>query len=313
MPNFIQRAVERAREQRIANERSALEAARGRVNRGAANQTDLSRINVAEVGADIAGQDLMQLLEQYFGPQVQGLGEREQAIEQELLEALRSGPDFGLVQEGLETSAQGLLGELERPGGMIDEAIFSGLSQAGQRGIGPQGGTFERSLLNVTGRTGDLFADLLAQQAPQLAQIASGIRGQNIQGLGGLFQTQAGRADQARSDLFTGRLNIENLRMAQRQLAEQSLLNRENLALAREQQSGGGIGGFLGGLAGTVIGSIGGPIGSAIGNRIGSSIFGGGGGATSAGTSTRTDFIGGNTQFGPQNTNPFQFNFNNRR
>jgi hypothetical protein len=238
---------------------------------------------MTEAFGDRAGTELGGTIEEYFLPEQQRLQEQVPGLEERFMEFLGGGVDLSGVTEGITGSVTGALGEIFKPGGFYDVSTRLGLDTATQRGLGPTSGAFERSRLGTISSINESIANLVAQQAPALFSTAVQNRLGTLGQFGSFLGLQRGSLEDLRTSLFTGGLSIENLRLIQRQMAQNAAIAERNLALAKEQQKGGGIGGFLGKLAGTALGAFAGPFGASAGGYIGGKLFGGdddGGGNT---------------------------------
>lgn len=240
-----------------------------RLAEGGGTVTDIEdALATRAFGEDNTGDTLEDLLANLFSPEQGRLDEQLPGLEQLFLELLGGQVDLSGVTEGINQSVSGLLGDLSRPGGALDQATFTGLSNEINRGTGPRSGGFETARLNILDRLQGQVGNLIAQQAPALFSTAVQNRGQNLQGAAGFLGLQAGRADALRDSLFTGRTSIEQLRLAQEAQLANLKFGRESLADARKANKGGGFLGFLGDTFGTAAGFFAGKAGSKLADRL---------------------------------------------
>jgi len=246
----------------------------GRVGEGSGNLGDISATIQQEAFGGTQVNDLLANLTDLFGPELARLVEQQPGLEQAFLELLGGSVDLSSVTEGINQSVSGLLGDLSRPGGQIDQLTRVGLDTESQRGFGPRSGGFERSRLNILDRLNSVTGNLIAQQAPALFSTAVQNRANTISGFGGFVGLQAGRQDALRDSFFSGRFGLEQFREQKKFGAAGLEIERENLKLQKDAQKGGGFFGALGGIAGGLAGSFLGPAGAAAGTKLGSKLFG---------------------------------------
>ena len=244
------------------------------VSAGTGNLEDISQAIQRDAFSGTQVDDLLANLEGLFGPELARLVQQQPGLEQAFLELLGGSVDLSSVTEGINQSVSGLLGDLSRPGGQIDQLTRVGLDTEGQRGLGPRSGGFERSRLNILDRLNSVTGNLIAQQAPALFSTAVQNRANTLSGFGNFVGLQAGRQDALRDSFFSGRFGLEQFREQKKFGAASLEIERENLRLQKKAQKGGGFFGALGGIAGGIAGSFLGPVGAAGGKKLGEKLFG---------------------------------------
>lgn len=173
--------------------------------------------------------------------------------EEMLLERIKSPLDFGAFRSELEAMAQGLTGELFRPGGQVEQASRAALDQTVATGFGSTSGGYTNARQNIMTGARDTVSNAIAQGAIQLAPVAVQSRQNEIGNALGLTSYYAGRSDDLRESLFGGRATIEQLQLARQQMRQ----NQQVIDAQLNQGFGSRLGGAAkGALAGMAMGSF---------------------------------------------------------
>jgi len=229
--------------------------------------------------------DLGSIMNQYFYPEADRLQGQLPGLEQQYLETIQGGVDYGQIGEGLESSTMGFLRQMFEKGGYFDTQTNISLGENIQSGRGVHGGGFEAGRRTNETTMQGMTADRIAQLIPQLYGSAVSAYGTEVQGMGNLLGLQSGRYDQLSGDIYSGKMGMTNLRMTEEDRIFGANTEAQNVWAQQQQikaqnNPAGMIGGLLGAAAGSFFGPLGTSVGGALGGKIGGMIGGGGGGGS---------------------------------
>ena len=186
---------------------------------------------------------------------------------------ISTGLDFQGFDDALSKFAGGLSEQLFGAGGSVETASRSALGEAVGSGFGPTSGGFDNARLNILKGAGQQFNSALAEQAVNIAGVASQQRSADINSILGLQQSQAGRRDSIAESIFGAQATIDQQGFDRetmdlnKQLIEQALRRGNRGRSVGSRVKGGLSGSASGAVAGTIVAGPG--IGTTAGAIIG--------------------------------------------